>query len=122
MVSKIVGSTLTQTPKDPGALATYTLQFKTNNPVPKTAAMQITAPVGVSFSQDSSACTVITESYKTNLCRFNGSTVIQIRQAFADSATEYSGRVEIDFQAYNPPDNTQKTLSLKLEIYTDTSF
>jgi hypothetical protein len=97
IISKITGSILTQTPKDPGALATYTLQFKTNNPVPKNAVMQITAPVGVSFVQDSSSCTVITDSFKSNVCRFNGSTVIQVRQAFADSPADYSGRVEIDF-------------------------
>lgn len=74
--SVITGSTLTQTPTDPGVLADYTLTFTLEMPVPKTATIQLTAPVGVSFYQDSTACSVTTNIFRNDVCRIVGSTVI----------------------------------------------
>jgi hypothetical protein len=94
--------------------------FTLNTPVPKSATMQLTAPVGVYFYEDTIACTVTTNTMKTNVCRFIGSTVIQIRSVFPNN--DYTGPVTISFNAYNPPDNLQMTQSLKLEVFSDSSF
>lgn len=120
--AKITLSSLTQSPSDPSVLSDWALAFTLDTPVPTTAALQLTAPVGVSFSPDPTACTVTTNTFKTSLCRFNGNSVIQIRNAFADARDNYRGDVIVSFNAYNPPDNLQKTQSLKLEVFTDASF
>jgi hypothetical protein len=68
-VSEILVANLFQSTKEPAERAEYTLTFETNNPIPSDAAIEVHAPPGVSIKRDSSACSVTTNSLRTDVCR-----------------------------------------------------